>query len=254
LAQAGGIVSDLNTVVVYMPRYTSAADLEAATAFNRPLGGDSPLRAYGASPISSLLEATFNSCWAAARNAWEDGEADGFAMIHADCATTPGWVDVLHREMRATGADVIAAVIPIKDAKGLSSTAVDDTGNEWHPRRLTMKEVHALPETFTEEDVPGLLLNTGLWLCRLGAWCLETQFNIESQLVRNAKGRWQAEVKPEDWDFSRQCRRLGLKLAATRKVRVLHHGDYVWDNQQVWGWETDRANGRPQPQAAGAQA
>lgn len=242
----------MQSVVLYMPRHSNVADLEAASGFFRPQLPNSPITVRAASPCSSLLTATFNSCWAAARNAWEDGAADGFAMIHADVGAEPGWLDVLHQELEATGADVIAAVVPIKDAKGLSSTAVDDTGNVWRPRRLTMREAHALPETFTEREVPGLLLNTGLWLCRLGAWCLNARFHVKDRIVRNAEGRWVAEVQPEDWDFSRQCRQMGLKLAATRKVRVRHHGDTVWSNQEVWGWDTDLANGVPRavPQPA----
>lgn len=238
-------------VLLAMPRYGTTAHMPAAQAFFHPSAAGSPLDVTdrgiryprAVSPNSSIATGCFNSCWALARNEWEAGRIDGFAMIHDDVGAQVHWLDILYREMQVCGADVISAIIPIKDARGLTSTAIDDTGHLTRVRRITTRQAQQLPVTFTDGDVPGLLLNTGLWLCKLGPWCLETCFHVENGIER-IDGQWQAVTFPEDWHFSRQCRKLGLKLAATRAVRVDHYGGHRWCNQEAWGWETDVQNGR----------
>lgn len=232
-------------ILLVMPRYEAWVNVEAASAFFRPVRPDSPLRVTGVSPGSSLLASTFNAGWALARNQYEAGEIDGFAMIHADVGAEPHWLDILHAELVRAEADLVSAVIPIKDERGLTSTAVDAHDDLWRCRRLTVTEVANLPETFTEEDVGApLLLNTGLWLCRLGPWCLDVHFRIRDAIRRQPDGQWRAAVVPEDFDFSAQCRAQGLRLAATRAARVKHHGEWAWSNQgEPWGWATDQQNG-----------
>lgn len=229
-------------VLVAMPRYTTQAAMPAAQAFYHPSRPDSAHKVRAVSPMTSLLTACFNSCWALARNEWEAGEADAFAMIHSDVGAEIFWLDTLIAEMEATGVDVMGVAIPIKDARGLTSTAVDDTGDQWRVRRLTTRELFKLPPTFTDSDVPGLLLNTGLWVCRLGPWCLETMFHVQDCIIRQPDGRWAAGTMPEDWGFSRQCRKLGLRLGVTRKVTVEHYGENKWSNQEFWGWRMDFQN------------
>lgn len=229
-------------IILAMPRYHSGAAMPAAQAFYHASAPDSPHQVRHVSPMTSLLTSCFNSCWALARNEWESGNAEGFAMIHSDVGAQLHWLDVLHDELERTGADMIGVAVPIKDSRGLTSLAVDDLGDHWKLRRLTTSQVRDLPETFTEDDVPGLLLNTGLWLCRLGPWCRHAHFHVEDRIVRGADGRWVANTVPEDWGFSRQCRGLGVKLAATRKVAVEHYGEHKWNNQDVWGWEHDEQN------------
>lgn len=223
--------------------------MPAAQAFYMASAAGSPLDIHeggiryprAVSPTSSIATGCFNSCWALARNEWEAGRIDGFAMIHDDVGAQAYWLDILYREMQKCGADIISTVIPIKDARGLTSTAIDDTGDVTRVRRITMKQLRNMPQTFTDEDVPNLVLNTGLWLCKLGPWCLETHFHVEND-IRRIDGKWQSVVFPEDWHFSRQCRKLGLKLAATKAVRVDHYGGHRWCNQDVWGWEIDAQN------------
>lgn len=222
--------------------------MEAAGSFFRPIAQESPLDVKATSPQGSLLAAMFNACWAQAVNGYVQGALDGFAMVHADVAAEFGWLDLLHEELVRSEADIISAVIPIKDIRGLTSTAVDDTGDEWRPRRLTLKEVQQLPETFTSEDVGGaLLLNTGLWLCRLGPWCTSTCFQILDTL-RLEGGSYVQRTQPEDWHFSRQLHSHGLKLAATTRVKVKHYGESPFCNYgPAWGWATDETNGtRPE--------
>lgn len=190
---------------------------------------------------TSLLPFTFNHLWTGFLNKRQSEGITHFAMIHDDVCPVAGWLDTLLEELEAHDADVVSAVVPIKDARGLTSTAVDGL-DEWNPRRLTMKEVFDLPETFSEHDVGGpLLLNTGLWVCRLDrSWCEKVAFRQQDRIVKLADGTFCPQTKSEDWDFSRQLRLLGCKLLATRKVK-LEHDRSEFTNTKVWGtWETDR--------------
>lgn len=234
-------------VLLAMPRYDSRATFAAVQSLYHCSDPDNPrLEVVNTTAAGSLLTGCFNSIWAAARNEWEAGRADAFAMIHSDVAAEPYWLDILHAEMERVGADLIGVSVPIKDSRWLHSTA-SETGDHWRVRRLSSEEVHRLPETFTDEDLEAagygnLLLNTGLWLCRLGPWCLEALFHVEDRISRGPDGRWRAGTVPEDWNFSRRCRALGLKLACTRKVHAEHFGESKWNNQNVAGWRTDLQN------------
>lgn len=228
-------------IVMAMPRYGPVV-FEATTGFYQPITPDSEHSVEQLAPCGSLLNKTFNLAWCYALNGHEAGRVDGFAMQHADIQTPAGWLDLLSDEMERCGADVISVVVPIKDKRGRTSTAIAGP-DEWHRKVLTLREVHSLPETFTDADVQErfggrLLLNTGVWLCKLGPWANQVHFQCKDRIRRNDKGQWQAEVVPEDWDFSAQCHRLGVKLAATRKVNVIHHGGCGFDNSLVWGTET----------------
>lgn len=231
-------------IMTAMPRYNGDANFLAATAFYHPLKSGSAHKLVDAkSPQGSLLACTFNAAWAHAQDLYEAGKIDAFAMQHSDQAPEMGWLDNLLDEMERTGADVVGVVAPIKDDRGLTSIAVDDTGDEWLCRRLTLHEVMQLPVTFGDEDVGGpLLLNTGLWVCRLGAWCFDVHFRIHD-CIRVEKGKRLARVIPEDWDFSRQLRQKGLRLMATRAVRLNHYGETAYPNFAAWGWEEDLQNG-----------
>jgi hypothetical protein len=195
----------------------------------------------------SILPLTFDLLWAGALNAHEEGLASHFAMLHDDVCTAPDWLSILYQELLATDADIMAAVVPIKDDRGLTSTAIE-TDDLWNPRRLTLAEVFALPATFSRPD---LLLNTGCWLCRLDRpWVRRTalnnpdrllvSFRQQNRIVRSHDGRWGAETISEDWDFSRQVRAAGgTKLYATRKVS-LYHERPEFHTRHPWGrWRLD---------------
>lgn len=202
---------------------------------------------------SSLLTYTFNTLWSFMLNnrkgvgVTSGGEAEVvkpmsyFAMIHDDIKPEDGWLDTLVEELEANDADMVSAVVPIKDHLGLTSTAVDSTGDNWNPRRLTLTEVFELPETFGDKDVGGpLLLNTGLWVIRTDRdWTDKLIFRQQDEMRINGDGHWEAHTKPEDWDFSRQVHSHGGKLMATRKVQLVHEREQ-WHNRMPWGkWKTD---------------
>lgn len=220
----------------------------------------------------SLLTYAFNMAWCAALNG-ALGTNDGprfthFVMMHSDIQPLQtDWLDILISELDATDVDVLSVVAPLKNEKGLTSTAIDT--NRWRPRRLTMTEVCSLPETFTRDDAvglliaedklpmgtrPGLLINTGLMIVRLDReWCPRFPgFHINDRIGLNRKGELEAFVEPEDWNFSRWCNgvfpasgnsRVNAKIAATRKVKLHHQGVAFWNNAEPWGcMKTDEIN------------
>ena len=237
----------MKKVLLSMPRYKSEVCMASAQAFFHACLSKAGHEVRAVSQASSLATSCFNSLWAMARNEYESGNIDTFAMIHSDVAPPIGWLDTLLEEQERVGADVLSAVIPIKDGRGLTSTAVDDTGDDWRFRRLTMKQAHALPVTFTSDDVGApLLLNTGLWVARLAPWMHETFFQVREHIRRDKSqgGLWVPSCVSEDWDFSMQCHKHGLKLAATRIVEVEHYGEHKWRSSDVWGWDEDNQNSK----------
>lgn len=188
---------------------------------------------------SSLLTFGFNRMWCMGLNLRKEHGATHFSMIHSDIAAPVGWVDTLIDEMERVGGDMISAVVPIKDKRGITSTALD-SGDDFSPRRLTMKEIYDREETFTD---PLILLNTGLWVCRLdAAWVTKVFFRQTDQVVFNAQGKAFARTNPEDWDFSRQVKMYGGKIFATRKVHLWHERQ-EFTNSKPWGeWETDQGD------------
>lgn len=175
-----------------------------------------------------------------------------FAMMHADQAPPPGWLDVLLDEMERVGADVISAAIAIKDTRGLVSTGERDPASG-AIRRYTLTEIHSerFPETFSAADVcPGLelMVNTGLWLWR----CSDAMddfpgFSITDAIVTCTDGKKRAMVMPEDWAFSSWAHQRGLRVFATRKLKVVHYGGTGFANDRPWGeWQTDHGDLSPE--------
>jgi hypothetical protein len=141
--------------------------------------------------------------------------------------------------METKDLDVLGVVVPIKDVRGVTSTALArEDGDPWRVHcRLTMSEVFRLPETFTSEDVGGrpILLNTGLWACRFGDWCRKVSFTINDRIVVDKDGDYIPQVEPEDWYFSRLLHEMGLRVGCTRKIDVGHRGSMVFGNSRGWG-------------------
>lgn len=197
------------------------------------------VRVTDAGKPSSNLCANFNDLWVyCLNNRFQQGYTH-FAMMHADVSAPQGWVDTMLSEMGA--ADIISAVIAIKDARGLTTTAVRTA--EGQARRLTLREIWGQPlDTFDAaafgESV--LLVNTGLWLCKLGDWCEDFPgFEIVTRVEKTDAGMV-ATTGTEDWLASLWWHAAGLKVKATRKVAVEHWGLASWGNQEPWGtWERD---------------
>jgi len=137
-------------------------------------------------------------------------------------------------------ADVLSVVVPLKNDKGLTSTALDmavgDEDPHWRVKRLTLNEIYNDYEpTFTHEK---LLVNTGLMLVDLRKpWVENVWFAFEDKIIPDPKipGYFKAVGVSEDWFFSRRACELGAKLYATREISVLHAGTTEYSNASAWG-------------------
>lgn len=190
--------------------------------------------------VGSLLTAGFNRAWAHALNLREKGEITHFLMLHDDVRPRDeDWIDRLFTEMAGANAQVLSAIIPIKDSRGLTSTALDT--DPWRPMRFTQHFIHeSRPVTWTDER---LLFNTGCMLIDFsGDWVTKVCFTIRDRIIQEADGTWAAYVQPEDWDFSRQCRKLGVRVAVTRALAIDHFGVNYWPSDMVWGEQADFGN------------
>jgi hypothetical protein len=188
----------------------------------------------------SLLASNFNQLWCFALNLVHSGEpVKYFAMLHDDIGPQDYWLDALIAELEDKQLDVLSVAVPIKDNRGMTSMALHSEGENWMPlSRLSMHDIHQLPETFTSEDVGApLLLNTGCWVCKWDqSWCKKVHFEINDRIVFNqAANRFQAQTEPEDWFFSRLCHELGLKVGGTRKISLQHTGEMDFTNTRPWG-------------------
>jgi hypothetical protein len=193
------------------------------------------------SHCSSLLTLTFNTLWCSALNARP--QIDRFVMMHDDIAPIAGWLDSLVAELDASGADVLSAVVPIKNNQGLSSTVVYDPALN-KMKIATITECHAVgKKTFDAEDLghPGcvILPNTGLFICKFtDPWVEKICFTMRDRNYRDDNGRWVTQCASEDWDFGMQCYRLGVKVMATTAVPLVHHGEAQYTNAEPWGTMT----------------
>lgn len=190
-----------------------------------------------------------NALWVDALNNAERGGCTHFAMLHSDILPDPGWLDTLMCELDDTGADLVSAVAPLKDTRGLTSAGIGDAENPWAPfRRFTMRELMEMPETFSIADTPHtdryLLHNTGCWACDLRSplfyaedehRCLHAFFNFPLRARRHADGHLVHERESEDWFFSRKLAELGARTLITRKVGLKHVGSMEFGNTEPWG-------------------
>jgi len=234
-------MSDVRSQNVFLAVPVGAnGDLSVATHRAISVLPSSPHKVQCEHNGSSALTFNFNHLWASALNRAVRGEPlDAFAMLHTDIMPQgDDWLDRMLAIFERTQADVLSVIIPIKDEKGLTSTALDTS--RWTPRRLTMHEVFTLPPTFDgalirEKFGAPLLLNTGLMLVRMGrSWNSEVCFTIDNKIDRVGE-HFVAFFEPEDWKFSRWANAKDLKLVATREILAGHIGQTVFRNDSPWG-------------------
>lgn len=230
---------------------------------------------------SSLLALAHNELLCLALNNRPD--ISHLLIIHSDILPDPGYIAQMHKDMKEARAGVLSAVIPIKDSKGLTSTALlphiggsDRQGRrEYRRRRLTLAEAPRLPDIFDVRDLQKLfdedssdavlLVNTGMLLIDMRQPFVErVHFEINDAIFRNDDdGMYYADVEPEDWHFSRQLAEHGARVCVTRRVRLRHVGRMNFPNSGTWGeWQADqmwpsvraRANGQHAPEPGAVQA
>lgn len=233
--------TDRKVIFLAMPAY-SGPTMQAARAFYRASALLDVKLSY---QQASLINSNCNAMWAWALNAAYRGRRiDYFALLHADVQPQDWWLDLLVAELERTGLDVLSVAVPIKDHKGLTSTALGDPDltKFWRCHcRISMRELYDLPETFTAADCGHpdrpLLINTGCFVCRFDlAWARQVWFASNDRIVFDeARDCFQPEAEPEDWHFARRLHGLGLKVGVTRAVRLSHRGETDWANDQAWG-------------------
>jgi hypothetical protein len=190
---------------------------------------------------TSALPFCFNKLLAWASNP----EVDYFVMMHSDLGTStkdwlPKMIEILHKHDLA----VLSAVSPIKTSEGLTSTAVD---GHPAPRRLTLKELHGLPEkTFTNEDCKAhfgkrLLINTGLmiWdMAKMRDQIPNMPFEFHDGW-RYVGGGMVPKFIPEDWLMSRRLDEFDIPYGATLEIPIIHSGRCDYSSETAWGEDID---------------
>lgn len=187
---------------------------------------------------TSLLTQAFNRCWVEALNKRDDPKmpVTHFLLMHADIVPVDfNWLQQLWEEFSRNNCKVLSVAVPIKNDQGLTSIGMESE-NHWRPRRLTVTEIQDMPVTWTSHTV---LVNTGLLLVDFTEpWVEQICFTINDK-IHKPNGKWVTEVESEDWNFSRQCRALGIDLWVTRRVAVQHFGRSQWRNDSKWGLPID---------------
>jgi hypothetical protein len=195
---------------------------------------------------NSTLTHNFNTLWCEALNMRESHGVTHFAMCHADVKPEPWWVDLLLAEMNVVQADILSVVLPIKDARGLTSTGVGPIGKPG-VKRFTMREIQDFPVTFSIDSLPAslgyyLAVNTGLWIAQIAnPWADEFPgFKVENAITKGPDGKFYATFRPEDWLMSDWAHKQGLQVFATTAIRASHAGYTEYENAGAWGeWDTD---------------
>jgi len=180
-------------------------------------------------------------------------------LVHSDVVPEAGFIKQMLSDMEEAKADLLGAILPIKDSKGLTSTAlltdsheIDQLGRrDCRRRRLTIKESARLPDVFDCADLqkffddhstkPALLVNTGLLLIDVRKpWVEKCHFEINDDIFKNDDGLYYADVEPEDWHFARQAAGQGARVCVTRRIKAQHIGRQNYPNGGGWGkWEHD---------------
>ena len=188
----------------------------------------------------SMLPLSFNMLWCEALNARAEGVTH-FCMVHSDvCPMDDDWLQTLLEEQKRVGADILSTVIALKDTRGQSSTGVMNVDTR-EMRKLTIEECHSMQvKTFdaSAAGFPGqcLLMNTGCWVCDFTKpWVEKMCFRFHDHVFKNDLGEWKAACVGEDWLFSIDAWRMGLKTFATTKLNIEHQGVFQYPNSVAWG-------------------
>ena len=203
----------------------------------------------------------WTSGWDEADGKPGNGPVSDFVMVHSDIAPVGlngrrmRWIQDLLEERDRTGADVVSAVMPLKDGSRWTSTAAMSWSSR-QMRKLTLDEClpPAVPETFGIEELREgnadvrnagadvLLVNTGLWLASIcEPWARRFCFRIYDTIVLGDDGLDKAMAVGEDFLWSMDLHRMGLKAVATTKVAAHHAGCFKWPNYVAHGrGERDR--------------
>ncbi len=232
-------------VVLGVPFY-DRIEGKSVVAWDYAIDPNGPNRVERVLLGSSCLCDNFNQLFCHALN---HPKATHFAMCHVDVRPlTVHWLDRMAEEYDASGADMLSVVLPIKDDRALTSTALEhmETGRV---RRLTMGEVLACPVNFDAAGAgfPGwrIMVASGLWIVDLRKPCWSRQnvikhglwFETHCRLQMDPDGLLSPVWASEDWVFSRRLHAAGARPMASRCVKATHIGSYEYANDEDWGTE-----------------
>lgn len=250
---------DFTNKCVYlgMPLGSRLVDIESAHNLYLPAKPGTGLKVIHWPNVNSSLGHCFNGllCDCYAKQA--DHDITHFAMIHGDVVPESYWLSTMLEELERVDADVLSAVLAIKDSQGVSSTGLFYADRpDWPTRRLTFTEIHKsrLPRTFNHQDLIDnglatgkdgevMVINTGLWVARYKKpWFQDNkvvfrQTHEIKKLPRpDGKGDYlQCWFMPEDWWFARDLASWGARVYATSCVSVNHVGNSLFPNADPWG-------------------
>lgn len=201
----------------------------------------------------SLLAFNFNGLLCSALN--QTPACDYFLLHHNDIGVGPGacgWLDYMIEQMTEHKAAALSLVVPIKDGRGMTSTGLLQRGETRRHRRIVMKELDDLPDTFDvmdmvkKFDIRGtdacLTVNTGVLLLDLKQIRPHIEklcFTIRDKITIRDDGLCAAEVWPEDWNFSEAAHDLGLRVVANKNVPLTHKGGIGFMSEARWGQDHD---------------
>lgn len=231
-------------ILIGVPTYDGKVVAQLMVGFLEEATNPKTPRFTVATNSSSLLARGFNELFTYALNS---KFVDKFMMVHADISPERGFISMMDEEMRQMKAGILSVVMPLKDNRGLTSTAFHDGAeSKINPRRVSMRELKKLPKSFTARDVkilddgekikdPVLLVNSGLMMVDLkNPGNRELFFNI-FDTIECVNSEYVPQTLSEDWFFSMEAHRRKIKVVATTKIRALHYGNIAFPNYGSWG-------------------
>lgn len=203
----------------------------------------------------SLLAMNFNGLLCSALN--QTPACDYFLLHHNDIGIGPdacGWLDYMIEQIQEHKAAALSLVVPIKDGRGMTSTGLlKRTHGKREHRRIVVKELDGLPDTFDVKDVAKLFdaetpedclmtVNTGVLLLDLKQIRPHIEklcFTIRDKITIREDGLAAVHVWPEDWNFSEAAHDLGLHVIANKNVPLTHKGNLGFMTGARWGQDHD---------------
>lgn len=200
----------------------------------------------------SLLPTNCNNLLGTALNHRRSNDLHWFAMLHTDVEPEPWWIDKLIALAEEHRADLLSAVVPIKDDSETVSMVIANPGEPYgyftkfnrgqiyHPSfpatfgiNEAAEALENLPGELRVEKVPrsALLVNTGCMVYRLSQWRYGVRFRNLDDLIEK-DGVYTTVHQSEDFYFSQSVAKHGGRVMATRLVTVKHHGTMAWDSGQ----------------------
>lgn len=253
----------MTTVFIGVPTYSEDMNSGTARALYCTASRGDDVRVIPATRSSSLIPGSCNNLWCEALNMRESHGIDWFGLLHADIEPEHFWLDKMLAIAEASQADMLSVCVPIKDDRGITSTAIASGDERTQFCRLTQRQLwHPdFPETFDTDQcadalerlpeplgIPncpryGLRLNTGCMLLRLKPeFCDGSVYFENVDWIEQRNGLWLARDISEDWRFAQKVQAAGGRLVATRAVKAIHKGIAKFPNDVPWGLKPNDAD------------